>query len=412
MTITITPKFTSSLPDNAAALAAGKVTPSRWNLGSAITMASGYILGRSSSSTGAVEELTPAAARTLLSVSSAADVAAKITGPSSATDNNPVVFDGTTGKLAKEISYAQFRTNANLVIGTDVQAWNARLDTLAGLAVTDGNIIVGDGTTWVAESGATARTSLGLGTGDSPQFTAINLGHATDTTITRVSAGVIAVEGSNVLLASGIGTSVQAYSARLTDIAALSVTDSNIIVGNGTTWVAETGATARTSLGLGTGDSPQFTAINLGHASDTTIARASAGVVTIEGVTVATASNTLTMTGKTIEAGTFTNGYTEEAYTANTGTSLTIDLANGSLQILTLTGNCTYTFPTATVGRSFTLLQLQDGTGGRTVTWPAEVKWPSSTAPTLTATASKADMFAFTADGTNWIARVVGQVYL
>lgn len=38
------------------------------------------------------------------------------------------------------------------------------LTDIAGLAVTDGNIIVGDGTNWVAESGATARTSLGLGT--------------------------------------------------------------------------------------------------------------------------------------------------------------------------------------------------------------------------------------------------------
>ena len=41
---------------------------------------------------------------------------------------------------------------------------------------TDGNVIVGDGSTWVAESGATARTSLGLGTTDSPQFTAVGVG--------------------------------------------------------------------------------------------------------------------------------------------------------------------------------------------------------------------------------------------
>ena len=38
------------------------------------------------------------------------------------------------------------------------------LSALAGLAVTDGNFAVGNGSTWVAESGATARTSLGLGT--------------------------------------------------------------------------------------------------------------------------------------------------------------------------------------------------------------------------------------------------------
>jgi hypothetical protein len=62
-------------------------------------------------------------------------------------------------------------------------------------------------------STATSRTNLGLGTSDSPQFTAVNIGNATDTTVTRASAGVIAVEGSNVLMASNIGTSVQAYDA-------------------------------------------------------------------------------------------------------------------------------------------------------------------------------------------------------
>lgn len=41
------------------------------------------------------------------------------------------------------------------------QALDAGLNDIAGLAVTDGNIIVGDGTNWVAESGATALTSLG-----------------------------------------------------------------------------------------------------------------------------------------------------------------------------------------------------------------------------------------------------------
>ena len=42
----------------------------------------------------------------------------------------------------------------------------------------------------------------GMATGDSPQFTGINVGHASDTTITRVSAGKIAVEGNNILLAN------------------------------------------------------------------------------------------------------------------------------------------------------------------------------------------------------------------
>jgi hypothetical protein len=57
---------------------------------------------------------------------------------------------------------------------------------------------VGDGSNIVAESGATLRTSIGVGTGDSPQVTGIELGHATDTTLTRVSAGVVAIEGVTV----------------------------------------------------------------------------------------------------------------------------------------------------------------------------------------------------------------------
>ncbi|HNV61389.1 MAG TPA: hypothetical protein PKN54_00430, partial [Candidatus Cloacimonas acidaminovorans] len=95
-------------------------------------------------------------------------------------------------------SYTEVKQDLDLEIGTDIQAYDAGLTDIAGLAVTDGNIIVGDGTNWVAESGATARTSLGLGTGDSPQFTGIELGHASDTTLSRSAAGVLAVEGVNL----------------------------------------------------------------------------------------------------------------------------------------------------------------------------------------------------------------------
>lgn len=55
---------------------------------------------------------------------------------------------------------------------------------------------------------ASQRTTLGLGTADSPQFLAVNIGNATDTTVTRVSAGVIAVEGKTVVTETG-GQTVQ-----------------------------------------------------------------------------------------------------------------------------------------------------------------------------------------------------------
>ena len=144
-------------------------------------------------------------------------------------------------------------------------------------------------------------------------------------------------------------------------------------------------------------------AVSTGTAWNTSLTAPSGAIV---GTT-----DTQTVTNKTVEAGTFTNGYTEETVSANTSTAYTIDLVNGSVQILTLTGNCTFTFPTATAGRSFILILKQDGTGSRTATWPAAVKWPAGTAPTITSTASKSDKYIFTADGSNWIGSNAGQNY-
>ena len=102
--------------------------------------------------------------------------------------------------------------------------------------------------------------------------------------------------------------------------------------------------------------------------------------------------------------------YVETPYSANSSTAITLDLANGTVQIITLTGNATITMPTATSGKSFIMYLKQDGTGSRTVTW-STVKWPGGTTPTITATASKQDIFSFFADGTNWYGVTVGQNY-
>ena len=106
--------------------------------------------------------------------------------------------------------------------------------------------------------------------------------------------------------------------------------------------------------------------------------------------------------------------YGETLTTANTSTSYTIDLTNGNVFELTLTGNCVYTFsnpPATGIGGSFTLIQKQDGTGSRTVTFPASVEWAGGTAPTITSTASSVDIFTFitTDAGTTWYGFTAGQ---
>lgn len=176
-------------------------------------------------------------------------------------------------------------------------------------------------------------------------------------------------------------------------------------------------STARTNLGLGT--MATETASNYLTTSSAASSyqpldsdlTAFAAKTAPTGAVVGT-SDSQTLTNKTIEAGVFTNGYTEETVSANTSTAYTIDLANGSVQILTLTGNCTLTFPANTAGKSFLLILKQDATGSRTITWDSDVKWAASTAPTITATASKADIYSFVCDGTYWYGAVAGQNYL
>jgi len=75
------------------------------------------------------------------------------------TESTPAAGVTIDGLLLKDL------TIAGHIIGTDIQAWDTQLDDIAALAVSDGNIIVGDGANWVAESGATARTSLGVAIG-------------------------------------------------------------------------------------------------------------------------------------------------------------------------------------------------------------------------------------------------------
>jgi hypothetical protein len=106
--------------------------------------------------------------------------------------------------------------------------------------------------------------------------------------------------------------------------------------------------------------------------------------------------------------------YAETTVIANTGTTYTIDLENGNVFNLTLTGNCTYTFsnpPASGSAGAFTLIQNQDGTGSRTVTWPASVEWAGGSAPTITSTASSTDVFTFitTDGGTTWYGFTGGQ---
>lgn len=125
--------------------------------------------------------------------------------------------------------------------------------------------------------------------------------------------------------------------------------------------------------------------------------------------TLSTLAGSETFTNKTLTNPTVTN-YVETPFSANSSTAITLALTNGTVQIITLTGTCTITMPTAVSGKSFIMFLKQDATGSRTVTW-STVKWPGGTAPTITSTASRQDIYSFFSDGTNWYGVTVSQNY-
>ena len=86
-----------------------------------------------------------------------------VSGVSSAIQTQLDAKNVKANNLNDVASASSARTNLGLAIGSDVQAYDAGLADIAGLATTDSNFIVGSGSNWVAETGATARTSLGLG---------------------------------------------------------------------------------------------------------------------------------------------------------------------------------------------------------------------------------------------------------
>tara|TARA_R100000963_G_scaffold32628_1_gene24417 strand:- start:278 stop:1057 length:780 start_codon:yes stop_codon:yes gene_type:complete len=89
-------------------------------------------------------------------------------------------------------------------------------------------------------------------------------------TLAAAVSGITTVTGTSPIVSTSTGDT------------SVAISTGTIPVNKGGTG-ATTAAAAATALGVGTGDSPQFTAVNVGAASDTTLARASAGNLTVEG---------------------------------------------------------------------------------------------------------------------------------
>jgi len=104
-----------------------------------------------------------------------------------------------------------------------------------------------------------------------------------------------------------------------------------------------------------------------------------------------------------------TGGGSDNIVATSQGGSYTADFTGTNRLIkLTLTGALTLTMSNGTSGTGTnyldaTLQVIQDGTGGRTITWPANVKFPGGVSPVLSSGANDVDIFQFYWDGSDWI---------
>lgn len=197
-------------------------------------------------------------------------------------------------------------------------------------------------------------------------------------TVPVASGGTGSTSAADARTALGLalGTDVQAFSALLAAIAGLTPADDTIIVGNGITWVAETGATARTSLGLGalavfnTINNAEWSGTDLAvinggtGASDAATARTNLGLVIGTDVQAFDADTLKADTTAALSAG-FT--YTLLDHGNSGTTTLNLAFAGGLQQKVTVTGSFTLTAPTTGNGY-IELLLVMDATGGYTVT--------------------------------------------
>ena len=116
---------------------------------------------------------------------------------------------------------------------------------------------------------------------------------------------------------------------------------------------------------------------------------------------IATTATGIDVTGNVIYSGSALR--VEDTLTD--GSTVSWDVTASPVAKVTLAGNRTLALPSNPLGSGqyASLLVIQDGTGSRTLTWNAAYEFKDDTAPTLTTTASKGDLFTFRYNGAKWL---------
>lgn len=297
--------------------------------------------------------------------------------------------------------------------GSDDGIWGDILNEFLGVShASDGTV----------KSGAVGSTALNTGSGSDGQVLTKDSGASGGISWTSAAGSPDATTSSKgiVQLAGDLGGT--AASPTVPGLANKANTSTTVSAGTGLTGGGDlsTNRTISANFGTTAGTIAQGNDSRITGAEQTANKGAASGYAALNASTVVptaqlgsgTANSSTFLRGDSTWASppggvSGTDGGGETYFDAgNSSTAITLNLANGNVQKLTLTNNCTITLtsPAAGAMRALTLLVFQDATGSRTVTWPGSVAWGNAGAPVLTTTASKMDIISlFTVDGgTTW----------
>lgn len=348
----------------------------------------------------------------LASISGTGDVV----GPASATDNAIVLFDGTSGKLVKNSSST---ISAGVIVTASVQPTSG---VLAGSSAQ---------TSTTAAAGqlfGSTSTLYQLGTGGITATLTADFNAAG--TLLRQSTFTEAATGTHALIANlairspiitnGAGATTNAVTLYVEGAPTGTASPTNVYsawfdagevridgdIGDTTNRTAKVWATSIESTNMPTVGgtailtsltAPQFTTIELGAASDTTLSRSAAGVIAVEGVVIPSISSTNTLTNKRVtpRTGTTTSSATPTINTDN------VDFYSLTAQTVDITSFTTNLSGTPTDGQ--TLWIAITGTAARAIGWGASFEASTVALPTTTVSTNRLDAgFVWNSVSSKW----------